>query len=153
MAKASELHDKLVEDLKAVVPDGNFITQCTFQPLPTLFSEKSLETGGNVIGLERSKHDGILFLATALLPTRELRDYAYPKVQAWADGVKEFAQTIPGGLIDFVYLNYADPSQSPLASYGKDNIKFMKDVAAAYDPEEVFQKLCPGGYKLSDVQL
>ncbi|KAK7716377.1 hypothetical protein SLS64_003531 [Diaporthe eres] len=153
MAKASELHDKLVEELKAVVPDENFITQCTFQPMPTLFAEKSIEAGGNVIGLDRYKHDGILFLATALFRTKELRDTAYPKVQAWADGVKEFAQTIPDGLADFVYLNYADPSQSPLASYGKDNIKFMKEVAAEYDPQEVFQKLCPGGYKLSDVQL
>lgn len=153
MAKASELHDELVEDLKAVVPNGNFITQCTFQPLPTLFAQKSIEAGGNVIGLERYKHDGILFLATALLPTKELRDLAYPKVQAWAQGVTDFAQTIPDGLSDFVYLNYADPSQSPLASYGKDNIKFMKEVAVEYDPQGVFQKLCPGGYKLADVQL
>lgn len=153
MAKASELHDNLVEELKAVVPNGNFITQCTFQPLPTLFAEKSVEAGGNVLGLERYKHDGILFLGTALLPTRELRDFAYPKVQAWTQGVKEFAQTVDDGLIDFVYLNYADPSQAPLASYGEDNIKFMKDVAAEYDPQGVFQKLCPGGYKLSDVQL
>lgn len=153
MAKASELHDKLVEELNAVVPNGNFITQCTFQPLPTLFAQKSLEAGGNVIGLERYKHDGILFLATALLPTKELRDFAYPKVQAWAQGVEEFAKTIPDGLSDFVYLNYADPSQAPLASYGKENIKFMKEVAAEYDPQEVFQKLCPGGYKLADVQL
>ena len=153
MAKASELHDKVVEDLKAVVPDQNFITQCTFQPLPTLFAEKSVAAGGNVIGLERYGHDGILFLATALLPTKELRDYAYPKVQAWNRGVQEFAQTIPDGLSDFVYLNYADPSQSPLASYGEDNVKLMKEVAAEYDPQQVFQKLCPGGYKLIDVEV
>lgn len=153
MAKASELYDKVVEELKDVVPNEYFITQCTFQPLPTLFAEKSVEAGGNVLGLERYKHDGILFLATALLPTRELRDYAYPKVQAWAQRVQEFAQTIPDGLSDFVYLNYADPSQSPLASYGEDNIKFMKEVATEYDPQQVFQKLCPGGYKLIDIQL
>lgn len=153
MAKASDLHDTLVEDLKGVVPNQNFITQCTFQPLPTLFAEKSVAAGGNVIGLDQYKHDGILFLGTALLPTKELRDYAFPKVQAWNEGVKEFARTIPDGLSDFVYLNYSDPTQSPLASYGKDNIKFMKEVAAEYDPQEVFQKLCPGGFKLKDVQV
>lgn len=153
MTKAAELHDKVVDDLKAMVPDDNFITQCVFQPLPKLFAEKSVECGGNVIGLERHKQDGILWMATALLPTKELRDLAYPKVQAWTQEVREFAQAIPDGLIDFVYLNYADPSQAPLASYGEDNIKFMKEVAAEYDPQQVFQKLCPGGYKLKDVQL
>ncbi|KAI3393838.1 hypothetical protein diail_3565 [Diaporthe ilicicola] len=151
MAKASELHDKVVEDLKTVLPDGNFITQCVFQPLPTLFAENSVKAGGNVLGLERYKHDGIMWMATALLPTKALRDFAYPKVEAWTQEVKEFAETIPDGLIDFVYLNYADPSQAPLASYGEDNIKFMKEVSAEYDPQEVFQKLCPGGYKLIDV--
>lgn len=153
MAKASELHDKLVEDLKSVVPDQNFITHCTLQPLPTLFAEKSVAAGGNMIGLERYKHDGILFLQTCLLPTKELRDYAWPKVQALNEGIKKFARSIPDGLCDFVYLNYADPSQSPLASYGAENVRFMKEVAAEYDPREVFQKLCPGGFKLKDVQV
>lgn len=151
MAKAAELHEDLVQDLKTKIPDDNFHTQCVFQPLPTLFAEKSVAAGGNVLGLERYKHDGIMFMATALFPTKELRDYAYPKVQAWNGEVQEFAQTIPDGLSDFVYLNYADPSQNPLASYGEDNLKFLKGVAAKYDPKQVFQKLCPGGFKLIDV--
>lgn len=52
-----------------------------------------------------------------------------------------------------VYLNYADPSQDPLASYGEENVKFMKKVAAEYDAPGVFQTLCPGGFKLSKVEL
>lgn len=102
MTKASDLHNILVAELTPAVPDGDFITQCVFQPLPPLFAEKSHEAGGNVLGLDRCKDDGILFMATALVRTAALRDFAYPKVKAWTQGVKEFAQTIDGGLLDWV---------------------------------------------------
>ncbi len=63
-----------------------------------------------------------------------------------------FAQGIDDGLLEWRYLNYADKSQDPLASYGAANIKFLKHVAGEYDPEQVFQKLCPGGFKISAVK-
>ena len=53
IAKAAELHEDLVKDLTAFIPDGDFITQCLFQPLPTLFGQRTLEAGGNIMGVER----------------------------------------------------------------------------------------------------
>lgn len=151
MTKASDLHNDLVEDLKDLVPDGNFITQCLYQPLPLIFAENSARAGGNVMGMERHKSDGVLLLATASFPTAEQRAQAYPKVQAWIRSLKQFAETIEGGLLEWTYLNYADESQDVLASYGEDNVKFMREVAAKYDPQQVFQTLCPGGFKISKV--
>lgn len=52
----------------------------------------------------------------------------------------------------FIYLNYASPKQDPLCGYGADNVAFMKKVAKKYDPTGVFQKLQPGGFKLSHAQ-
>ncbi|KAJ4263057.1 hypothetical protein NW762_006670 [Fusarium torreyae] len=152
MTKASELHDNLVEELKEFIPDGNFITQCLFQPLPTLFGQRCVEAGGNVMGVERHKSNGILFLAVVMANTPEQEAFARPKVQAWIQEVREFAATIEGGNLEWTYLNYADKSQDPLGSYGAENVKKMKDAAAKYDPEEVFQKLVPGGFKISDVK-
>ncbi|KAF4962282.1 hypothetical protein FSARC_9635 [Fusarium sarcochroum] len=152
ITKASELHDKLVQELKEFIPDGNFITQCLFQPLPTLFGQRCVEAGGNVMGVERHKSNGILFLAVVMANTPEQEAFARPKVQAWIQEVREFAATIEGGNLEWTYLNYADKSQDPLGSYGAENIKKMKDAAAKYDPEEVFQKLVPGGFKISDVK-
>lgn len=153
MKKASDLHDGLVEDLKGLAPDGNFITQCLYQPLPRVFAENSARAGGNVMGVERHGSDGVLLLATASLPTAEQRALAYPKVQAWVGSVREFAAAIEGGggLLGWTYLNYADQSQDVLASYGEENVRFMREVAARYDPQQVFQKLCPGGFKISAV--
>ncbi|KAI8672946.1 hypothetical protein LRP88_02532 [Fusarium phalaenopsidis] len=152
ITKASELHDQLVQELKEFIPDGNFITQCLFQPLPALFGQRCVEAGGNVMGVERQKDNGILFLAVVMANTPEQEAFAQPKVQAWIQQVREFAATIDGGNLAWTYLNYADKSQDPLGSYGAENVKKMKDAAAKYDPQEVFQKLCPGGFKISDVK-
>ncbi|KAF5012741.1 hypothetical protein FDECE_1215 [Fusarium decemcellulare] len=152
ITKASELHDQLVEELKAFIPDGDFITQCLFQPLPALFGQRCVEAGGNVMGVERHESNGILFLATVMARTPEQETFARPKVQAWIEQVREFAATIDGGNLAWIYLNYADKSQDPLGSYGAENVRKMKDAAAKYDPQQVFQKLCPGGFKILDVK-
>lgn len=150
ITKSSELHDQLVQDIKQVAPDGDFITQCLWQPLPKVYSEQSVKAGGNVMGVERQPHDGLLFLATAMVKTPEQEAAVYPKVKSWINEVKAYAASIDGNL-EWTYLNYADSSQDVLASYGAENLKKMKAVAAKYDPDQVFQKLCPGGFKLSKV--
>ncbi|KAK6072752.1 FAD binding domain-containing protein [Seiridium cupressi] len=153
VVKASELHDQLVEELKETVPDGNFIKQCLFQPLPTLFAENSSSAGGNIMGVEQHSHDGLIFLATAILSTVDHEALACPKVKLWVETVKKYAATIDGGNLEWTYLNYADKSQDPLRSYGEENVRMMKTASANYDPQRVFQKLCPGGFKISSVEL
>lgn len=39
---------------------------------------------------------------------------------------------------EFIYLDYADAGQDPLASYGAENVRKMKGAARRYDPGEVF---------------
>ncbi|RYP23406.1 hypothetical protein DL765_001111 [Monosporascus sp. GIB2] len=153
MFKAAEVHDKLVEEIKSYIPDGSFTTQCIFQPLPLVFAQHSAAFGGNVLGLERNTSDGILLLMNTMVTTLDQREFAYPKVKACIQAIKEYAATIDGGLLDWVYLNYADESQDVLGSYGAANVEFMKAVSARYDPQQVFQYLCPGGFKLVDVTL
>lgn len=49
----------------------------------------------------------------------------------------------------WLYINYAASFQDPLCGYGAESVKFLKETARKYDPEEVFQKLMPGGFKVS----
>jgi hypothetical protein len=67
------------------------------------------------------------------------------------DGIQEFA-TKQGTAVDYLYLNYADKDQDPLSAYGVKNVRFMKQVAKKYDPFEIYQRLLPGGFKISDVR-
>lgn len=46
-------------------------------------------------------------------------------------------------------LPYSAPFQDPLGYYGDDNLQFMKEVAKKYDPNEVFQNLVTGDFRVS----
>lgn len=151
MAEASRLHDILVGELAAFIPEGDFRTQCIYQPLPTLFARHSAKAGGNVMGLEHQRENGILFAIVAMLKTKEQEAFAYPKVKALIATLEEFVSAIEGGWIKWKYMNYADKSQDVLASYGEENVQKMKDAAAKYDPDGVFQRLVPGGFKISAI--
>jgi hypothetical protein len=66
------------------------------------------------------------------------------------DGIQKFT-TGKGTRVEYLYLNYADKDQDPLSAYGADKVSFMKKVAKKYDPFGVYQRLLPGGFKISQV--
>jgi hypothetical protein len=53
-----------------------------------------------------------------------------------------------GALRPYLYLNYADKTQQPIAGYGKASLSKLKATSLKYDPLQTFQKLVPGGFKL-----
>lgn len=50
---------------------------------------------------------------------------------------------------EYIYLDYAGKNQNPLRSYGSTNVRKLREVAQQYDPDGIFQKLVPGGFKLA----
>lgn len=66
---------------------------------------------------------------------------------ALIQGVKELARE-QGQLLDYLCPSFAGASQKVMASFGEANLKKMKEVAAEYDPEGVFQKLQNEGFLL-----
>jgi hypothetical protein len=119
-----------------------------FQPLPLLFARKSAAAGGgNVMGLDRQTDNGLILTVSLMVKTQDDSAFATPKIQAWVQALQTFAAGV-GGNQDWLYANYADKSQDPLASYGAENVEFLREVAGRYDPDGVFQKRCPGGFKL-----
>jgi hypothetical protein len=48
----------------------------------------------------------------------------------------------------YSYLNYADKTEPVIEQYGVENVAFLRNVSRKYDPQSVFQKLVPGGFKL-----
>lgn len=55
--------------------------------------------------------------------------------------------------VSHIYMNDAARDQDPLATYGSDNVQRLKEVAAIYDPGQVFQNLQNDGFLLRSVQL
>jgi hypothetical protein len=120
--------------------------------LPRVIAQRSAETDGNMLGVERQSGNGLLLVAVGMVQTAEQEAFLQPRLWAWVQAVRDFAATLQvgdgDGNLDWIYLNYADASQDPLASYGTENVEKLRSVAAKYDPDQVFQRLCPGGFKI-----
>lgn len=142
-----ELHDVLVEEMKQVIPDGDFETQAFFQPLPTVVGEHSVERGGNILGIDKIEDNAIIWLGSVAVNTVEQEEIGRQKIHAWKDAIEEYSKSI-GALLSYRYCNYAEQSQNVMRSYGEENFRKMQAVADKYDPERVFQTRVPGGFKL-----
>jgi hypothetical protein len=148
--KAAAMHDELVHDLRILLPAGTFTTQCLFQPMPTLFAKHSLARGGNMLGLDRVEENALLWLITGSTETPEQQAIMREKLTAFAATLEEFG-TERNSNVEWRYLNYVDQTQNPLRSYGEQNVEVMRDVAAKYDPDGVFQERVVSGWKISKI--
>lgn len=147
---AAKLHDDVVEELKSLIPNDHFSTQCIFQPWPKLFAEHSIRRGGNVLGLDKVKENSLLWAVVGSTDTTGEYTIMRDKLTAYSATLEAYGEE-KGLSVDWRYLNYVDETQDPLKSYGQDNIEFMRKVAARYDPSGVFQNKVVSGWKLSKV--
>lgn len=146
MEEFFQLADATAKDLSTV---AGLAYAFTLQPMPYTLYSRSASTGGNVLGLDRSKDDLINLLVT----TGWDLDSDNAKVEAALKKLE--ANTVAlekqkGIFNEFIYLNYAAGWQDPIRGYGKNNVEFLKSVSKQYDPSGVFQKAVPGGFKLHD---
>ena len=142
MAQAWELSNQVALDLVTVV---GLAWVTTFQPLPHVLYSK--DASAIVMGFERFTEDliNILFVPTWTLATDTERVYARMQ-QLEADLIA--LEKKMGIYNPWVYLNYAAGWQKPIDSYGAASVAFLKSVSKQYDPQGVFQKGVPGGFKL-----
>ena len=63
------------------------------------------------------------------------------------DKAVEIAKTL-GAYDDDMYMPYSGPYQPVIAGYGSINVAKLQAVSKKYDPEQVFQRLQPGYFKL-----
>ncbi|KAI0000601.1 hypothetical protein F4779DRAFT_622508 [Xylariaceae sp. FL0662B] len=60
----------------------------------------------------------------------------------------EADSAVRGLAVAYKYMNYAFSFQDPISSYGPENKRLLQEVSKKYDPEGIFQKGFPGGFKL-----
>ncbi|KUI66484.1 Bifunctional solanapyrone synthase [Cytospora mali] len=141
----------LVEHIKTEnIPDNNFVAFSVLQPLPRSFARHSAARGGNVLGIDRIQDNAIILMTAIEVETWELAQAILPKFKAGIDEIEAYAASLDGA-VEFIYGNYCDGTQDPIATYGEGNIKKMTEAAKKYDPTGVFQTRMPGGFKISKV--
>jgi Cu2+-containing amine oxidase len=102
-----ELHETMVNEWKAESSDPDFITQCMFQSIPTIFAQHSIEKGGNMLGLDDVKENVVMLLLNIAVKRADLEDPARKKLRSFGEQIQKYAASLDG-LIDWRYLNYAD---------------------------------------------
>lgn len=147
LAKVNQIIEEVLKTTYKNPP--YYFAQVQYQPIPRVFADHSLERGGNVLGLDRVKDNSILlsFLIAWSDPAKD--DVVRQLSEAVLGNVTAYTQSV-GAYRPWEYVNYAFEDQDPIGSYGSDNVQFLKTVSAKYDPGQTFQKLVPGGWKLTD---
>ncbi|KAI6370616.1 hypothetical protein MCOR25_004160 [Pyricularia grisea] len=148
MTYAVETYNTMIKEFEAEAPNLGFTAQCMFQGLSVNQFKQAAVHGGNSLGLDDRTENLIMFLGMLAYKDPSLESLVNAKMTAWVGEIKKFAAS-KGADDEYLFLNYADLSQSPLRSYGEKNLAFMKGVADKYDPRGVFQLNVPGGFKLS----
>ncbi|KAJ9144961.1 FAD binding domain-containing protein [Pleurostoma richardsiae] len=140
-AVTNEIYSELTN-----VTDMDFLFN--YVPQPKVIETHSAARGGNVLGLEAVDHDQIVAFLTPRWLDAAYDQVMYQAADSWVERASAAAAAL-GTLDSFVYLNFAAASQKPICSYGADNVAFLREVALQYDPGQVFQRLVPGGFKVS----
>ncbi|PYI06881.1 6-hydroxy-D-nicotine oxidase [Aspergillus sclerotiicarbonarius CBS 121057] len=138
-------HAEQAEALKDV--EGIALTT-VIQPMSSLAMQQTLKNGGSPLGLEPVGQQWFLTRADWNHIHDEVR--VREAVRKIVDAAEEAAKRT-GVYLPYKYSNYAARDQDPLASYGEENVRRLKEVARKYDPEGVFQELQNGGWLLSKV--
>ncbi|KAF2002388.1 putative oxidoreductase [Amniculicola lignicola CBS 123094] len=135
------LADAAAKELISVV---GIIYTATLQPLPHVLYSKP---ANNVLGLDRFSADLINLLITLSwqLPLDNARVTTVMK-KLESDLVAKAKER--DLFNEFIYLNYAAEWQKPIQGYGNANVEFLKSVSRRYDPNAIFQRAVPGGFKL-----
>ncbi|KAF2704941.1 FAD-binding domain-containing protein [Pleomassaria siparia CBS 279.74] len=117
------------------------------EPLPTVLVQRG--AGDNSLGTSAQDGNSIVLLLTAVWTDSSYSEGIDAKSADVIAGIEEAARDMGLGR-RFRYANYANAKQRVVDSYGVENRMFLEEVAQKYDPEGVFQKLVPGGFKLGD---
>ncbi|KAM0283147.1 hypothetical protein ACHAQH_002628 [Verticillium albo-atrum] len=148
--KAEELFNELVADINNIIPEEDLTIIFVFQPLPKHYGQ--VNAGGNVLGLDKTlTEDSIIWLGEAFINTHAVEALFQSKLAVVNAQLEAYAESI-GANTQWRYLNYVNPTQNPLKSYGPENVAFIKDVAQEYDPSGFFQTRVSGGFKISTVE-
>ncbi|KAK7953148.1 FAD-binding domain-containing protein [Apiospora saccharicola] len=144
LQEAAEIYTAGLEPIK---PCQGLICSMKLQPYAHSLLDASTAQGGNSLGL--SPANGPLVSVLLLTYWTNKSDEA---------AVLETMKTILGSiksraaardlLVPYTYMNYAFASQNPIGSYGAENKAELQRVSRRYDPQGLFQKGVPGGFKL-----
>ncbi|KAL4901185.1 hypothetical protein BDW74DRAFT_187841 [Aspergillus multicolor] len=148
--KTIEILNQKIETAIPLTQGKDWSIMVIIQPWPKIYWQRNQNNGvGNVLGLDRFD-ENMLQVLYDYSWTNAADDALFQRLceEAMAE-LDEYAKSIDK-YNEYIYLNYADKTQNPLRGYGDENVEFIRQVAQRYDPDGVFQRQVPGGFKVSE---
>lgn len=140
-------HEKWQESLATIKDAEGFVFSFGFHPLTKSLLENSEKGGGNAMAIPSS--DGPLFVILInpiwTLPQDDER--VFTAVGNFVDELKRLASE-KGLLHRYIFPNYGFQNHDIIAGYGEESVSSLKETSRKYDPEGIFRKGVPGGFKL-----
>ncbi|KAF2787102.1 FAD-binding domain-containing protein [Melanomma pulvis-pyrius CBS 109.77] len=134
-----------VEELKSA--DG-FMFSLGYFPLTKALLRNSQAAGGNAMDIDPA--DGPLFIIL-LNPTWNSSDDD-DRVHRVTEGLLATFRRLASAknlLHRYIFTNYAYQKEDLFEGYGEESLMRLKEVSKKFDPDGIFQKAVPGGFKLS----
>ncbi|CAL8584107.1 hypothetical protein XPA_009712 [Xanthoria parietina] len=116
-----------------------------FQPISASVVHAGNARGGNALGLQPVNQTWFALDTSHFFPADDAVAHNATR------GIHERIETLTrsnGSYLPYQFMNDASYDQDVLAHYGAANLRRLRDVQARYDPDLVFQRLVPGGFKL-----
>ncbi|RYP12520.1 hypothetical protein DL767_011250 [Monosporascus sp. MG133] len=123
------------------------ICSYTLQPYPKSLLEVSMTKGGNSLGLDPSLGPVVTIALLMYWASKSDDDAILGTFRTAIEKIKQDSIS-KGQAVDHIYMNYSFTFQDPIGSYGAENTEKMRRVSKRVDPDGLFQKGVPGGWKL-----
>ncbi|KAI9699452.1 MAG: hypothetical protein M1836_003063 [Candelina mexicana] len=138
-------------ELEAVRPSitntTGFNPTLAFQPISKAIISHFSTNGGNPLGISYDEGPLILVQFNWAWPSAADDQRCITAIGNILRRSVEVAKSM-GLFNEYIYLNYAAADQVPYDGYGAANKARLQSISKKYDPNGVFQKLQPGGFKL-----
>ncbi|KAK5109863.1 hypothetical protein LTR62_006470 [Meristemomyces frigidus] len=141
---AHKIHAEEVEAIKDV---AGLVAPMVAQPITLDVIRLFSKNGGNPLGMK--EEDGPLqLLNIASMWADSSRDEEVMAAHSrMIDRMVAAAKEL-GVYHPYIYQNYAANEQDVFAGYGEENRARLREISRKFDPEQVFQRLQPGYFKL-----
>lgn len=142
-----EFYQRWQETLAKVKDAEGFIFSFGFHPITKALLEQSAKAGGNAMDIPPS--DGPLFVVL-INPAWKLAEddqRIFAEVESFVKDLRTLAQD-KGLLHRYIFTNYGYSKDDVIAGYGEESVSKLRATSEKYDPEGLFQKGVPGGFKL-----
>ncbi|KAI0852941.1 FAD-binding domain-containing protein [Daldinia vernicosa] len=150
-----DIYDEWDRTLEKLKDAEGFTFALEFHFVTKSMLENSAKAGGNAMAIPPSDGPLIIVLINPAWSLPEDDDRIFKGIEnlmalyrQWA--INDYSSSL---LHPYIFANYAYKEDDVFAGYGQESVSMLRETSKKYDPEGLFQRGTPGGFKLPKESL